>query len=280
VLTFCGARPCIVAVAEKTGRFWPQDPRSKYKVAQWVGWQLANQGPKLGEQGHFRRAAESGNNGDLTYALRRFDNEVHRIYGVVNLGLFNKRYLAVGAYTIILCYDRLRHWGGGDGGQRGIVGLGNMGGPMALNLVKAGFELVVHDINAEHGSCLRRQSANAAGNQFPCGTLSDHWWARQSTFAETHGNDWEAPIAADADAVRSGGIQSRTRWRNCRHSNSAPTEPEAPAKAGSFGPTKMQELAGNGSTPSTAASPASTSQNWPPPALGACPAIAVQGGIR
>src|SRR5438445_2735630 len=56
------------------------------------------------------------------------------------------------------------------------------------------------------------------------------------------------PIAADADAVRSGGIQSRARWRNCRHSNSAPTEPEAPAKAGSFGPTKMQELAGNGST--------------------------------
>ena len=29
----------------------------------------------------------------------------------------------------------------------GFIGLGNMGGPMALNLVKAGFELVVHDIN-------------------------------------------------------------------------------------------------------------------------------------
>jgi hypothetical protein len=40
---------------------------------------------------------------------------------------------------------------------------------------------------------------------------------------------------------------------------------------------KMQELAVNGSPPSTAASPASTSQNWPPPALGAGPAIAVQG---
>jgi hypothetical protein len=46
--------------------------------------QLANQGPKLGEQGHFRRAAESGTNGDLSYALRRFDNEAHRIYGVMN----------------------------------------------------------------------------------------------------------------------------------------------------------------------------------------------------
>src|SRR6202049_3021361 len=78
----------------------------------------------------------------------------------------------------------------------------------------------------------------------------------------------------------SGGVQSRARRRNCRHSNSAPERPEAPAKAGSSGPTKMQELAGNGSPPSTAASPVSTSKNWPPPALGARPLIAVQGGIR
>ena len=34
-------------------------------------------------------------------------------------------------------------------GKVGFVGLGNMGGPMALNLVKAGFELVVHDINPD-----------------------------------------------------------------------------------------------------------------------------------
>lgn len=32
-------------------------------------------------------------------------------------------------------------------GTVGFIGLGNMGGPMALNLVKAGFELIVHDIN-------------------------------------------------------------------------------------------------------------------------------------
>ena len=32
-------------------------------------------------------------------------------------------------------------------GSVGFIGLGNMGGPMALNLVKAGFELVVYDIN-------------------------------------------------------------------------------------------------------------------------------------
>ena len=104
--------PIMMYLAEKTGRFCPQDPRGKYDVAQWVGWQLANQGPKLGEQGHFRRALESGSNGDLSYALRRFDNEAHRIYGVMNLGLFNKRYLAAGQYTIadMICYPWASSW--------------------------------------------------------------------------------------------------------------------------------------------------------------------------
>src|SRR6266478_2538450 len=92
--------------------------------------------------------------------------------------------------------------------------------------------------------------------------------------------DIEKSPAEATDAAVAGGIQSRARRRNCRHSNSAPTGPEAPAKAGSSGLTKMQELAGNGSPPSIAASPANTSQNWPPPVLGARPAIAVQGGIR
>jgi GST-like protein len=104
--------PIMMYLAEKTGRFWPQDPRGKYDVAQWVGWQLANQGPKLGEQGHFRRADEAGGHGDLSYALRRFDNETHRIYGVMNLGLFNKRYLAAGQYTIadMICYPWASSW--------------------------------------------------------------------------------------------------------------------------------------------------------------------------
>jgi 3-hydroxyisobutyrate dehydrogenase len=33
--------------------------------------------------------------------------------------------------------------------QIGFIGLGNMGGPMALNLIKAGHALVVHDVRAE-----------------------------------------------------------------------------------------------------------------------------------
>ena len=90
--------PIMMYLAEKTGRFWPQDPRSKYEVAQWVGWQLANQGPKLGECGHFRRAGPDA--GDLTYAIRRFTDEANRLYGVMNNRLYDRRYLAGDEYTI------------------------------------------------------------------------------------------------------------------------------------------------------------------------------------
>ncbi len=86
-------------LAEKEGRFWPQDDvRAKYEVVQWVVWQMANQGPKFGERGHFSRVAESA--GDQSYAQRRFNDEVHRLYGVMNNRLYDRRYLAGDVYTI------------------------------------------------------------------------------------------------------------------------------------------------------------------------------------
>lgn len=85
-------------LAEKAGKFWPQDVRGKYTVAEWVIWQMANQGPKLGEAGHFRRLGE--NRGDQSYAVRRFTDEANRLYGVLNNRLYNNRYLAGDTYTI------------------------------------------------------------------------------------------------------------------------------------------------------------------------------------
>jgi GST-like protein len=104
----------MMYLAEKEHRFWPQEPRFKYEVAQWVLWQAGNQGPKFGEQGFFRRAAQDAKHGDLSYPLLRFDNEVHRLYGVLNLGLFNKQYLAAGEYTIAdrICYPWASLWNG------------------------------------------------------------------------------------------------------------------------------------------------------------------------
>lgn len=88
----------MLYLAEKTGRFMPTDIRGKYEVTQWVIWQMANQGPKFGERGHFSRVAPE--HGDQSYAQRRFNDEVHRLYGVLNNRLYDRPYIAGNEYSI------------------------------------------------------------------------------------------------------------------------------------------------------------------------------------
>ena len=88
----------MMYIAEKAGRFYPQELRARHEVNQWVIWQMANQGPKTGESGHFRRLGDS--QGDQSYALRRFHDEVNRLYGVMDNRLYDRRYLAGDEYTI------------------------------------------------------------------------------------------------------------------------------------------------------------------------------------
>ena len=100
----------MMYLAEKAGRFWPQDVRGKYAVTQWVMWQMANQGPKTGERGHFNRLGDS--EGDQSYALTRFTDEVNRMYGVMNQRLYERPYLAGDEYTIadMICYPWTAGW--------------------------------------------------------------------------------------------------------------------------------------------------------------------------
>ena len=88
----------MLYVAEKEGKFFPQATRSKYHVMQWLIWQMANQGPKSGECGHFRRLGDT--KGDQSYAVTRFTDEVNRLYGVLNNRLYESKYLAGDEYTI------------------------------------------------------------------------------------------------------------------------------------------------------------------------------------
>ena len=89
----------LMYIAEKAGKYFPQDVRGKTEVTQWVIWQMANQGPKLGECGHFRRLADNSQ-GDQSYAIRRFTDEANRLYGVMNNRLYDRRYIAGDHYTI------------------------------------------------------------------------------------------------------------------------------------------------------------------------------------
>ena len=37
----------MMYIAEKAGRFYPQDLHGRYEVNQWIMWQMANQGPEV-----------------------------------------------------------------------------------------------------------------------------------------------------------------------------------------------------------------------------------------
>jgi GST-like protein len=99
----------MIYLAEKAGRFYPSDLRGRHEVNQWVMWQMANQGPKSGECGHFRRLEGQG---DQSYAIRRFTDEVNRLYGVLDNRLYDRRWIAGDEYTIadMICYPWTVGW--------------------------------------------------------------------------------------------------------------------------------------------------------------------------
>jgi len=82
-------------LAEKHGRFWPQSPREKYEVSQWLFWQMGGLGPMAGQAHHFRQYAPER----IPYGVDRYTNEVNRLYGVMNTRLKDRAFLA-GEYSI------------------------------------------------------------------------------------------------------------------------------------------------------------------------------------
>jgi GST-like protein len=82
-------------LAEKHGKFWPQAPRGKYEVSQWLFWQMGGLGPMAGQAHHFRQYAPE----QIQYGIDRYTNEVNRLYGVMNARLKDREYLA-GDYSI------------------------------------------------------------------------------------------------------------------------------------------------------------------------------------
>jgi len=82
-------------LAEKTGKFMPQDTRGKYEVLQWVNWQMGGLGPMAGQNHHFSQyAAEK-----IPYAIDRYVKETNRLYAVLDKRLADREYIA-GDYSI------------------------------------------------------------------------------------------------------------------------------------------------------------------------------------
>lgn len=80
----------LMYLAEKTGKFMPQDTAKRYEVIQWVMFQMGGIGPIFGQVHHFKRAAKE----QVPYAINRYYNECRRLYGVLNSRLEGREYLA------------------------------------------------------------------------------------------------------------------------------------------------------------------------------------------
>jgi GST-like protein len=93
----------LIYLAEKTGRFLPDDVRGRFKVIQWVMWQMGGLGPMLGQHGHFSLySAEK-----IPYAIQRYRDEAARLYAVLDRQLGKTgAYVAGDDYSIadIACF--------------------------------------------------------------------------------------------------------------------------------------------------------------------------------
>lgn len=83
-------------LAEKSGRFLPEDPRERIAALQWLTWQVAGHGPMNGQAHHFVRYAPEGQD----YGAERYRREVVRLLNVLEYRLTDNAYMAGDAYSI------------------------------------------------------------------------------------------------------------------------------------------------------------------------------------
>ncbi len=86
----------LIYLAEKTGRFLPQEPDRRIATLEWLMFQMGGIGPMLGQAHHFLHF----NAGKAPYAEERYRNEAQRLYGVLDRRLAQAPYLAGPEITI------------------------------------------------------------------------------------------------------------------------------------------------------------------------------------
>ncbi len=86
----------MMYLADKSGKFWPQDPDGKWSTVEWLMFQMGGVGPMFGQCHHFTKY----NPGKAPYAQDRYLAETKRLYGVMDRKLAKTGYLACNEYTI------------------------------------------------------------------------------------------------------------------------------------------------------------------------------------
>jgi len=80
----------LLYFAEMTGKLMPKDLHARYRVIEWLMWQMGGIGPMLGQVHHFVRY----NKGKAPYAEERYLKEAHRLYGVLDRRLADREFVS------------------------------------------------------------------------------------------------------------------------------------------------------------------------------------------
>ncbi len=95
-LTLWETGAILLYLAEKTGRFLPEDPTRRAICWQWLMFQVSGIGPMFGQEVHFTHYAKDQH----PYAIARYSREVDRLLRVLDKRLGEAAWLAGDDYTI------------------------------------------------------------------------------------------------------------------------------------------------------------------------------------
>ncbi len=79
----------LLYLGDKTGKLLPRDIRGRTEVTEWLMWQMGGLGPMAGQTHHFRSFAPE----KIPYAIDRYTNESHRLYGVLDKRLAGRQFV-------------------------------------------------------------------------------------------------------------------------------------------------------------------------------------------
>jgi GST-like protein len=98
----------LIYLAEKTGRFLPDQPADRYRAMQWIMFQMGGVGPIFGQLHHFKASAPK----PVPYAIERYTREGERLLKVLDDHLTNCDYLVGSQYSIadICTWPWVRSW--------------------------------------------------------------------------------------------------------------------------------------------------------------------------
>ncbi len=80
----------LLYLAQKAGMFLPKEPRAYWEVMQWLMFQMGGVGPMFGQSNHFMHYAPE----TFDYAIKRYRNEVGRLYNVMDRRLVDRSFIA------------------------------------------------------------------------------------------------------------------------------------------------------------------------------------------